>query len=128
VSLVLGIFNEKTVEALSAKTDEGMKNTAAFISVILNWWKIVKLRSAKHGIVNIRQVYEGLECEQSDTLSARIRHSLKMLCRRPWNSTSHVTSTHLCTLLGTLHLNVQAKLLVQNASVLCSGHRSRSNC
>ena len=27
-------------------------------------------------------------------LLAQIRHSLKMLCRRPWNSTSHVTSAH----------------------------------
>ena len=49
VSLVLGIFNEKTVEALSAKTDEGMKNTATFITVILNWWKIANIKSCLKG-------------------------------------------------------------------------------
>jgi len=34
---------------LSAKTDEAMKNTAAFISVILNWWKIANVKSCTKG-------------------------------------------------------------------------------
>ena len=49
VSLVLGVFNEKTVEALLAKADAAMKNTAAFIAVILNWWKIANIKSCLKG-------------------------------------------------------------------------------
>jgi len=41
VSLVLGIFNEKTVEVLLSKCNENTQQTAEFIAVILRWWKVM---------------------------------------------------------------------------------------
>lgn len=49
VSLVLGIFNDKTVEALASKADETSKETATFINVILSWWKIMNVKSVYKG-------------------------------------------------------------------------------
>jgi len=68
---------------------------------------------------------KGLDCEQSDTVVGMDLTQFVVLCRRPWNSTSHVTSTHLCTLLGMLHLNVQSCLCRMQER---SGHRSHSSC
>ena len=49
VSLVLGIFNEKTVEALLSKCNEHAQQTAEFISVILCWWQGMNVKSMLKG-------------------------------------------------------------------------------
>jgi hypothetical protein len=49
VSLVLGIFNEKTVEALASKCDENSKETSTFINIIVSCWKIMNVKSLYKG-------------------------------------------------------------------------------
>jgi hypothetical protein len=53
---VLGIFNEKTVEALASKCYETSRATATFNNFILSWWKIMNVKcvckgSRLHGTV-----------------------------------------------------------------------------
>lgn len=50
VSLVSGIFNDKTIETLMAKPDKVAKETAEFINVILSWWKIMNVKRAHKGV------------------------------------------------------------------------------
>lgn len=50
VSPVLGILNDKTVEALLSKSDHAARDTAEFNRIILSWWKIKNIKSCNKGV------------------------------------------------------------------------------